>query len=125
MLVLSYSRIMNLLLVCMISSDMSLGTAENFSSASVSSGSMSGRTEQLQFVSTNGVINRLGSFHQPFSSERLELFLVNPLYISDTLNRSRTCYFLCVKDNQIHTLFLEGVATVLHHPNKGADIFGE
>ena len=124
-LVLSYSRIANLLMAGMTSSDMSLGAADNVSSASVSSGSTSGSTEHLQFVSTSGVINRLVSFHQPFSGESLELFLVNSLYISDTLNHRRTCHFLCVKDNQIHTLFLEVVVKLFHHTNKGANIFGE
>ena len=38
-LVLSYSRITNLSMVCMTSSGMSVGAADNFSSASVSSGS--------------------------------------------------------------------------------------
>ena len=59
--------------------------------------SQSGSNEHLQFVSTNGVINRLGSFQN----------------------------FLCVKDSQIHTLFLKGVDKLFYHADKGADIFGE
>ena len=85
--------------------------------------SRSGITEHIQFVSTNDVIHRLGSFHQAFSGGSLELLLANILNISDTRNRSRTCYFLCVEENQIHTIFLKGVAKPFYHADKGADIF--
>ena len=60
-----------------------------------------------------------------FSGESLELLVANLLHITDSLNCSRTCNFLCVKDNQIHPFFLKRVAKLLYYADKGADILGE
>ena len=51
--------------------------------------------------------------------------MANLLHIPESLNCSRTGHFLCVKDNQIHAFFLEGVAKLFYYADKGADILGE
>ena len=60
-----------------------------------------------------------------FYGESLELLLTNLLHIPDSLNCSRTCHFVCVKDRHIHAFFLKGVAKLFYSADKGTDILGE
>ena len=68
-----------------------------------------GASKHLELVARNGISNGLSSFYQTLSDEVAELLLANLLNVSDSLEGFRTCDFLCVQDNQIHAILLEGL----------------
>jgi len=57
--------------------------------------SWSGSAENLELVTTNGVIHCLSSVQHTLSGESLKLLLANPLDIHHGLHGSRMYHFLC------------------------------